>query len=144
MPNRKCPKGYTMINGVCSEALSSQMDVSYIDPSDSREYANCCFEHMALGNECSDMSGLWGFPPPGYVSECCKCVGGAVHDEPGGWYSYQWGCTYMCQYQVQDCCGFFNIGFGGQHAGGGGTTSGGGRGDWRKGGKIKRRRRRKR
>ena len=65
---RRCPKNYTMVNGVCTEAVSSQMDVSYINPDDREP---CCEQAMYDAYECSQSGGITSYDcSTGWGSNC--------------------------------------------------------------------------
>ena len=138
MPNRKCPKGYTMINGVCQQTASS-IPGSGLEPL----VEDCCSGAQDAVSDCIAMSGPceWGCGGS-YLCDCHSVTWNFSMGDPqsGFWPGYQ-----MCYYgpsseltaDVASCCGAGGRG-GARGGGSGGRQGWGGRG--RIGGRIKRRR----
>ena len=130
--SRKCPKGYTMVNGVCSASVSSQQDISYMPDWIGRD--TCCSMAQDALAGCHSHPGQCGWSPSG-----CTCT------QQAQWMDSNWQYTYcICSpasWLVENliwCCGY------GGRGGKGGPSGSGNRG-WggrRRGGKIKRRPRR--
>jgi len=131
---RQCPKGYTMVNGVCTETLSTipgggsgpptlhceSLCQSYLPGSCQNDCScSCCYSYWV------ETTGGGTWDPWVQAEHHCNC---------GGCMSEYWSCIAMCFSNWN-----INPQIGGYHGMGDG---GGSRTGWRKGGKIKRRGRR--
>ena len=146
MQNRRCPQGYQMINGVCTETSTRGLGNKGGDSTLEHHSSNCndCM-HQCWGST-SHCFGSFSYPPGGQCSCNAVCNSWVTVEYPCnhnpemmcsesgcGWGDY----TYYC-YSNVDCasqCSYMcsGLGYSGPGSGGGGSR------DWKKGGKIKRR-----